>query len=295
MIPMPHLIPAALINKYTAVPSPTTTASVAAFQTAIRDMLGADYETFLQGSYKNDTAIRDINDVDIVAVRRTVVSTVFSTERYSTIVPWEDLFGRIERALNATTRFRGKVTRGDKCVKVEETWSADVIPAVRIRPTADEDPIAVFSFRESKERQNWPRVHYNNGVAKQKATDGRFKPMVRMLKNWVANHWPDSNVAPSFYVECVVSNVEDSQFLGDPAECFFMVGRWIVKSLPVASTTKIMSVARDKDILVGTEWSFAQYGTFYRQLDHSTGILAKALSATSGAEATRLWHLVFNE
>jgi len=292
---MAHLIPTTAIDKYAAGPSASTTTAVAAFQTAIRNALGDGYETFLQGSYKNDTAIRDINDVDIVAVRRTVVSSVFSSESYSTVVPWTDIFQRIEQALNATDRFRGKVRRGDKCIKVTDTWNADVIPAVRIKATPEEDPIAVYSFRESSERPNWPRVHYANGVAKQKATKDHFKPAVRMFKNWAANHWPDSNIAPSFYVECLVSNVPDSEFVGDFAQCMVLVGMWIVNNLPAEASTKIWSVARDKDVLVGGEWSFGQYGTFYRQLAHSMKLLVMAHQATTSAEALRLWKMVFNE
>lgn len=292
---MPHLIPTSAIDKYTAGPSATTTAAVAAFQTAIRDTLGATYDTFLQGSYKNDTAIRDINDVDIVALRRTTVSTVFSTERTIVSITWEEIFRAIEQTLNESARFRGKVRRGDKCIKVEDTWKADVIPAVRIRPSSDDDPIAVYSFREGKERQNWPRDHYANGVAKNKLTSSHYKPTVRMFKNWASNHWPTTNIAPSFYVECLVSNVPDSEFVGDFAQCLLIVGTWIVRNLPVTASTKIWSVARHKDVLGGGEWSFERYSTFHRQLDHSMGLLAKAYQATSSAEALRLWKLIFNE
>lgn len=295
MTQMPHRIPSAAINRYTAGPSATTTASVASFQEAIRDALGSEYETFLQGSYRNDTSIRDINDVDVVAVQKTTVSTVFSQERYPTSVTWNELFGRIEARLGATPRFAGKVRCGDKCVKVSDTWNADVVPAVRIQPDASQDPIAIYSFSEARERQNWPRVHYRNGVAKQQATGGRFKPSVRVFKNWAANHWPQSNAAPSFYLECLVSNVPDDQFIGDGSESFFMTGHWITQHLPPRPETTVMSVARDKDILCTSEWSFEQYGQFFQQLVHSLGLLAQALQASSEAEALRLWRLVFNE
>jgi hypothetical protein len=291
---MPHLIPDSEVERHARGPSSTTTSSIASFQTAIRDALGSDYETFLQGSYKNDTAIRDINDVDIVALRKLTVSTVFSEERYSTSTTWDEIFSEVERRINAVPRFRGKTRRGDKCVEVNENWEADVVPAVRIR-TYDQDPIAIYSFREQSERQNWPRVHYNNGVAKHRSTMQTFKPIVRMFKSWSANHWPTQDIAPSFYVECLISNVPDDRFSRDLAYAFFTVGYWIEQNVRPESPPIVWSVARDKDILVEKEWSLSKYSVFARQLAVSTTYVAGALQATTIAEATRLWRLAFNE
>jgi hypothetical protein len=291
---MAHLIPASEVARHTRGPSATTTAGIASLQDAIRDALGEPYETFLQGSYKNDTAIRDINDVDIVAVRKRTVSTVFSQERYTLIESWDSIFGDIESRLGGTARFRGKVSRADKCVKVTDTWNADIVPAVRIK-SYDQDPVAVFSFREGTERENWPRVHYANGVQKHRSTSQTFKPIVRMFKSWVTNHWPQQNPAPSFYVECLISNVPDDRFSTDLALGFFSVGYWIEQNVPASPPPVVWSVARDKDILVASEWHPDKYAIFARQLAVSTTYVARALQATSVAEATRLWRLAFNE
>ncbi|MCC6350529.1 MAG: nucleotidyltransferase [Candidatus Eisenbacteria bacterium] len=291
---MPHLIPNSEVARYSAGPSVTTTSSIAAFQTAIRAALGDDYETFLEGSYKNDTAIRDINDVDIVAIRRTTVSTVFSEERFPTSVTWDAIFSEAQARLGSAPRFRGKVTRGDKCLNVDEAWHADVIPAVRIL-RYDQDPIAVYSFREASERKNWPRVHYDNGVAKHRTTNQSFKPIVRMFKAWVANQWPQQSPAPSFYVECLISNVPDDRFGQDLASAFFSVGYWIEQNIRADVPPVVWSVARDKDILVANEWHPDKYAVFLQQVTISTSYAAGALQATTVAEATRLWRRAFNE
>jgi hypothetical protein len=68
---MPYNISQSLIDRYSAGPSAWKVTQVANLQTTIRDVLGEDdYDTFLQGSYRNGTAIADINDVDIVARRK---------------------------------------------------------------------------------------------------------------------------------------------------------------------------------------------------------------------------------
>jgi hypothetical protein len=58
-----------LIDRYSAGPSASKVTQVANLDNypgRARD----NYDTFLQGSYRNGTAIADINDVDIVARRR---------------------------------------------------------------------------------------------------------------------------------------------------------------------------------------------------------------------------------
>jgi hypothetical protein len=292
---MPHLIPDSEVQRYARAPSPTTVSSVSNFQEAVRGVLGEDYETFLQGSYKNDTSVRDLNDVDIVALRKHIVSTVFSDESYSSHVTWSDIFGDVRSRLEATQRFRGKTTYGDKCIKVKAEWNADVVPAVRIK-RYDQDPIAIYSFREGKERKNFPRDHYDNGVEKHRQTNQTFKPVVRMFKRWVEKHWPyDETVAPSFYVECLVYNVPDDNFDSDLARAFFSVGYWIESSVPASPAPYVSSVAGDKDILVEEEWKRADYARFHAQLARSTTLVLWALQARTQAEAVRHWRAAFNE
>lgn len=74
---MPHLISLQAATRYTAAPAPTTVTAVKSLHENIRALLGDDYETVLQGSYKNDTSIPDLNDVDIVAIRKKIFSGTF--------------------------------------------------------------------------------------------------------------------------------------------------------------------------------------------------------------------------
>jgi len=292
---MPHLIPDSEVQRYTRGPASSTVSSVSNFQEAIRDILGNDYETFLQGSYRNDTSVRELNDVDIVALRKFTVSTVFSEERYNQTISWPDIFAAVKASLDTSPKLRGKTSYGDKCVKVNAEWKADVVPAVRIKHY-DQDPIAIYSFREAKERKNFPRVHYDNGVEKHQQTGETFKPLVRMFKRWAAHHWPsDESVAPSFYVECLVSNVPNDNFVTDLAHAFFQVGYWIERNILPNPAPVVYSVARDKDILLDTEWKLANYARFHAQLVRSTGHVATALNAQTQAEAIRRWRSAFNE
>jgi len=287
-----HLIPASAIARYTAAPAPTTVAAAKSLQESICNVLGSGYETFLQGSYRNDTGIPDLNDVDIVALRKWTTSAVFNGPQSGHSISWEQIFQEVQNALEASYHYRGKTHRGDKCIKVDTNFKADVIPAVRIGDVAT-DPIAVYSFREQSERKNSPRDHYANNVAKQTRTGGAYKPTVRMFKRWVRNWFPWTDTAPSFYVECLIHSVPDDQFDSDPAASFLLVGNYIVNQINRYSV--ILSVAGDKDILTSAEWDPSKFETFQAQLAMSVRLVALAFSATSSNEANRYWQLAFNE
>jgi hypothetical protein len=290
---MDHLIPAAAIERYSAAPSPSTVTSVKSLHENIRSILGSQYDTFLQGSYKNDTGVASINDVDIVALRAGTRSTLFNPGMIAdSSITWEEIFQEVQDALEGTYAYRGKTVRGDKCITVNTTFKADVVPAIQISADGT-DPISIYSFRQGTERMNYPRVHYTNNVNKNARTGGLYKPVVRMFKQWVRNLFPGTNVAPSYYVECLVYNVPDVRFLADLAWAFYSVAHYIVNE--VTTGTVVNSVAGDKDILVSTEWDAARFLKFQAKLSSVTGKVAQALGATNEADARMYWRGAFNE
>lgn len=288
---MAHRISYSAVQNYTAAPSPTKTAAAVSVHNNIQRIIGDTHETFLQGSYRNNTGIADINDVDIVAIRKQTTSTVFTGRLSFNGIPWEQIFQEIQDKLEDSYSYKGKTERGDKCITVNTNFKADVVPAIYIADD-ENDPISVYSFREGAERKNFPRIHYQNNVAKHAATDQTYKPTVRMFKKWARNQFEGTKVAPSFYVECLVYRVPDTHFNSDFAESFFDVGNYIINNYTQSSW--IYSVAGDKDILVKEEWSPSNFNIFKAQLEKSISKVRSALAATSTSEADRLWHSAFN-
>jgi hypothetical protein len=287
-----HLIPATAIDRYSAAPAPSTVDAVKSLHENIRSVLGAGYETFLQGSYRNDTGVADLNDVDIVAIRKNTTSSHFTGIPPSIPISWDTIFDEVQQKLEGSYHYRGKTERGDKCITVNTNFHADVVPAVQIT-TADADPIAVYSFRYASERKNYPRIHARNNTDKHQRTKDNYKPMVRVFKRWSKNWFAGTKTAPSFYVECLVHWVPTEEFVSDRALSFFMIGNHIVQT--VTATTYVPSVAGDKDILTSTEWDWERFSRFQRQLTQSTLDVGQALQATNQDEARRLWRKAFNE
>lgn len=283
----------ALVRRYSAGPSTAKVEQAKSLRKDVEEALGSGYQVFLQGSYRNNTGVADLNDVDIVALSKTTHSTV-GRGPPSNPVSWDEIFGRVERALDSHWRFAGRVSRGDKCVKVDTDLALDVVPAI-YRQHPNYDPVEVYSFREASRRDNYPRLHWENGVDKnsEERTDGTFKPTVRLFKRWARNVLSEPKLAPSFYIECAVHHVPDDRFRDYLPLSFVTVGLYLIKK--VTRNTVVQSVAGDKDILVPEEWHPDRFEQFQRQLIDSVFAASQTFEASTSTEANRLWREAFGE
>lgn len=291
---MAHNVPTSTVDPLISGPSPSKITQVSNMQNYIQGLLGDTHHTFLQGSYKNDTARSDINDVDIVAVRLQTFSTVHTGLRFPTSVLWDTIFSEIEAKLRNQRLYTWTVERGDKCIKVRGAFNADVIPAVQVNSHL-EDPIVVYSFRTSTEKLNHPRLHYDNGVVKNKATGGNYKPAARMFKNWAYNHFgEDRNIFSSFKVEALVHGVPDDHFSSDHVSNFIVGADNIVRKLNTRSALPLLipSVCGKEDITQG--WGLVGRGAFVAQLNNSLQLAVEAYQAGSVSQAEAKWREAFN-
>ncbi|KKR45823.1 MAG: hypothetical protein UT80_C0029G0005 [Parcubacteria group bacterium GW2011_GWC1_40_13] len=294
---MPHNIPTVHIQKHTRGISDTKRTEVANLQKYIQELLGDTHHTFLQGSYANDTSTSDINDVDIVAIRKTTYSSVHTGLSFPTSIPWETIFSEIETKLKNQNRYTWTVERseGGKCIEVRTSgFKADVVPAVQINEDVKSDPIAIYSFKTGIEKVNRPRTHIENGVAKHNATNQNYKPIVRMFKNWVKNHFDNTDIISSYQVESLVYNTPNENFHNDHAYSFLFVGNHIAELLSQRDILpiKINSVCGTDDIT--TNWNIVARQSFKNKLKESVSHGLSAYKATTIQEAQNYWDKTFN-
>lgn len=199
------------------------------------------FDVFLQGSYKNDTNTRGDSDVDVVArldssfvsntsslsdYEKSLYKSAFSDASYT----WQNFRADVLAALRTYFGFSEVDDTGNKSLKIKagpNRLKADVIPCLQYRRYAyfrnisDQkyaDGIVFYTMRERREVVNFPISHYDNGVAKnnQSATNGWYKPVVRVFKNMrkhlVEKQMLEKDVAPSYFVECLLYNVPSSLF-----------------------------------------------------------------------------------
>lgn len=214
-----------------------------------------DVDVYLQGSYRNDTNIRGDSDIDVVVELNSTFSgnlaelSAYEAELYKGAYPnatylWEHFRADVLKALRVYFG-HANVTEGNKCLKIvggSGRLPADVIVCQEhreyrrfygVNDQAFVEGIKFWTRKDGREVVNFPKPHYENGVGKNSAgrTGGAYKPTVRMFKN-ARTHMSKrdliaADLAPSYFLECLLYNVPDWAFLGSRSDAFFNVLRWL--------------------------------------------------------------------
>lgn len=194
------------------------------------------FQSFLQGSYGNDTNIYADSDVDIVMMLDSVYyddldqlpeddkvayRAVFSAASYS-----HADFKR-EVIQHLTNRFGSGVKPGKKAVFVpgsDARRDCDVLPCAELRRYTRFKSHLDRSFEtgicfwtpDGTKIINFPKQHSANATTKHQTTGSWFKPVVRILKN-MRNRMTDHSYlavggAPSYFLEGMLYNVPNSYF-----------------------------------------------------------------------------------
>jgi hypothetical protein len=204
--------------------------------TAVRKAIDANeklsklsIKVFAQGSYCNRTNVREDSDVD-VCVRCSNSFFYYLPPELTNVdcgfsVPGPVNYATYKNDVGAalSSYFKnGRVTPGRKAFDIKENTyriAADVVPCFEYRRYAkDTTHIKGTAFDPDNGGRivNWPDQNYDNGVAKNKDTGGRFKDVVRILKRLRYKMCEEKIAAadpiPSFLVECLVWNAPNSAF-----------------------------------------------------------------------------------
>ena len=190
-----------------------------------------DIEVFLQGSYANNTNVRNNSDVDVCVMCKSTFFASYpdglddSNYGFSEgTIEFRDFKNRVLEALK--NKFGPySVTVGNKSVKIQSNTyhvDADVVPAFMYRDYRRIDSRKRDVFTEGIKLYaedgttviNYPKIHLSNGIEKNKATNHRYKNLVRIVKH-IRNNMADDRVIngdiiSSFLVECLVWNLSNS-------------------------------------------------------------------------------------
>lgn len=194
---------------------------------ADKGLAGRGVTTFRHGSYNNRTNVRIDSDVDVGVLYSDTIFfdlpqgmqaadfnlTVPASYQYSTYK------NDVERALESYLG-NESLTRGNKAFGVHENTyrvDADVVACFEYRRyynTGTYRRGVAFNTDRGARIINYPQQNYDNGVAKNNATDRRFKSVVRILKRLQGAMEEDGigSDIPGFLIECLVWNVPNEGF-----------------------------------------------------------------------------------
>ena len=243
------------------------------------------YETFLQGSYGNDTNVYADSDVDVVMRLDSVFYYDLTRMTEPERVAYEKNFGDGQysvgqfktEALGWLKKSYGDgVKPGKKALFIPSSGNrrdTDVLVCAQFRRyhrfngANDQkyDEGICFFLPDNTRIENVPKQHSANCTEKHQATKQWFKPTVRMFKN-MRNRMIErgelaEGVAPSYYPEGMLYNVPDDKFGSTFEDTFVNCYNWIVQ----ADSTKLVC-ASYMDWLVRdnehTSWAKANFDAY---------------------------------
>lgn len=194
------------------------------------------FETYLQGSYCNDTNVWAESDVDIVIVLKSAflhdtgglpeaVRKQFDAAYNTATYGYPEFKSQVTEWLKK--KYGGSVQPGSKAVYVQgdnNRRDCDVLPCMQYRRyhrfngIGDEGYVEgiVFYSGDGTRIVNYPKQHSANCTSKHQSTDSWFKPSVRILKNirnkMVQDKVIKEGLAPSYYLEGLLYNVPKEKF-----------------------------------------------------------------------------------
>lgn len=212
------------------------------------------FESFLQGSYGNDTNVYRDSDVDVVmrldstwyhdAHLLPAAQHEAFKRAYSGAADYGLPQFKAEVAKWLDQNFNG-VTIGSKAIFIPGNGTrrdCDVLVCARFKyyyrfnSVADEskaDGICFF-LKDGTQIVNFPKQHSDNCTAKHKSTNQWFKPTVRIYKN-MRNYLVDhgilkDGVAPSYYIEGLLWNVPSDKFGNNYEDTFVETFNYLVNT-----------------------------------------------------------------
>ncbi len=275
-----------------------TSAQVTAASTshnAVRTHLANDSEfkkifvdSFLAGSYARDTAVKPIQDVDIIVV------TTWDKEPAG-------LLKELKAALDRNKNYKTKTSpqRRSICIELEHI-SMDLVPAKEV--TGGIAPLQV----PDREQKEWidtnPRGHTEwvtglNKKTKQSDTDqGRFVPLAKMLKHWKRFALANAKHPKGFWIECLAGWNHDAG-ARDWADVFIRSLEKIKDRYATDSQSGRAPQLVDPGLThqyLSTGLTGAEFQTFFKRLEQAlTDAKAAQADTTSYAKSAELWQGVF--
>lgn len=252
---------------------------------------------FLQGSYRRDTAIYTINDVDIVVLCQNLCYPPSGGPGRS--YSRNDIFSIIAKAIRSSNLYKDKVTYtpASKCIKVMTTVRLDVLPVVRCKGHTDVqyEPIVMYHPDYDGWIKTYARYHRNHCSEKNAITDGNFIPLTKIFKHLRDNtQGLSSEVAPSFYIECLLYDIDNEKYSNPLVLAIVKVlGEIALNYTPDSVFTNgLGSPCSDRQIFSSLEWTRENYIVFHEQVINWTKIAIEALEQEDKEEAITKWKLL---
>jgi hypothetical protein len=250
--------------------------------------------TFLQGSYRQQTAIYTIDDVDIVVLCN--LSFPGIPGGFGRSYGRDEIFRIIAAPLLGDDRYQDKVKYGPQsmCIKVDLGIKIEILPVVFKAGTTDPntEPFVLYRPESGRWEDGYARYHQGWLSAKNAVnrTQGNFIPAIKVLKH-IRSKFGLKVV--SFHIECLLHFLVDGIFLGGAADYISSIFSTIAAYRPEDwYNTRIMTPCGDRAIFTASEWGKQEWWKFHEVISACSSVAAIAIAAPTESKAIESWQLI---
>lgn len=252
---------------------------------------------FLQGSYKQDTAIYTINDVDIVVLCK--LWQPGSKGTGATHWSRNEIFSTIAAPIVSDGRYRDKVRFNDKsmCIKIDLGIKIEILPVVYKAGNNDAttEPFRLFRPENQQWEDGYARYHQQLLSIKNRLdmTESNFKPAIKVFKHLRSLYNLD---AVSFHIESLLYALPNILFFGNPADYIHRILTHILKwSADEWYITDIKTPCGERSLFTESEWTLASWRSFYRAIEHWAKCADLACTTDNKNIAIEAWQLLLDK
>lgn len=252
-------------------------------------------KVFLQGSYRRDTAIYAINDIDIVALCKLWYppSSGGGGQGWSR----DRIFEALTAPIRAYGPYRNLVSYSAQslCIKLDLGVKVEILPAVfeAGNDNADREPFYLYRPEKAAWEKGFARYHQSRLTEKNKLTEGNFIPCVKVLKHIRSRFRFD---AVSFHIECLLYQLNNNLFHGSPADSINNV-LTAIASFPAQAWWEqtITTPCGDRRLFSASEWGWESWSMFHGLISKGQTWTSDAIRTGDRAHAIACWRTVLGD
>ena len=245
------------------------------------DSKEAHKDTFLSGSYARHTAINDINDVDVICI----LDLDHRITEPEVCLAW--IQGILVRYYKETKR-QGRSVGANAAKGV---W-LDIVPATPV--STDDGPLWI----PDREAREWVQTHPKGQIAaslsKNKATNGYYVQVAKLLKFWRDRLGTDPCNPKSYILEALIHGT-----IGYPsshAQAIVSVLEGINQTYGSYRNLDVVPVISDPgypSVNVAKRWSSSEFKAFLTNVKNAAAIARGAYDSKDEATSRKLWRQIF--
>ncbi len=268
----------------------TRSSKIQTAHNTVRDFLAEDteikprfYESFLQGSYRLNTAVRPQGegeyDVDVI------LSLDLNNENGDGLLNATSVIDWVAGRLKESKTYKDKVKPKRKCVRINyvDGFHMDITPA---HCSGGTDGVLLVP---PDWRQSHPKGFREWCVARHSASDSNFYPVVKMMKWWRNIHFGDDGSPKSILLTTIIGkHIPTKNISYDEALVKTMenINSFLQANL---SVPEIKNPSLESETL-SQSWSLSDYRTFRDKFKLATETAMKALAEKDEEKTIELWN-----